>query len=192
MYMQTQQCVLTCACRHAAVCAHMCLQTHSRVCSHMCMQTAVCAHMCVQRLSRVCSHPGTHTLVTVCPFKKVWLQAWKDSSEDRGFEWCWGSPRPRVWGAGTQDAGNHRSGRGRGPHLCCSLSSEGSGLQARRGDKASFPSPAAITPTRLSKVSCLLALSTCGLCKSPQDRRELCPHRAQEASVSKCGPGLCF
>lgn len=66
---------------------------------------------------------------------------------------------------------NHTSGRS--PHLCHSLSSEGSGLQAHRGGKASFPSPAAVAPTCLRKISCLLALCTCGHCKSPQHRREM-------------------
>ena len=69
--------------------------------------------------------------------------------------------------------GTRNQARGRLPHLCRSLSAEGSGLQAHRADRASFPSPAAVASTRLSKISCLLALSTCGRCKSPQHRREM-------------------
>ena len=188
------------ACQHTQV--HMCVQTRSRVCSRVHADTAVCAHMCMQTHSRVltyvhadtavCAHTQahTHSLQSV-PSKKFGSKPGRTALKTGALSGAGGAHVLKCGAAGTQDAGNHRSSRGRGPHLCCSLSSEGSGLQAHRGDKASFPSPAAVTPTRLSKI-CLLALSTCGLCKSPQDHREMCPHRAREASVSKFGPGLCF
>lgn len=174
------------ACQHTQV--HPCRQTHSSVCSHMCMQTRshVCAQRCACRHTAVCAHTHACRHIAMCahtqahthsshsvPSRKFGSNPGRTALKTGALSGAGGAHVLECGAAGTQDTRNHESGRGRGPHLCCSLSSDSSGLQVRRGDKASFPSPAAVTSTRLSKISCLLALSTCGRCKSPQHRREL-------------------